>query len=145
MATRPVKRPSASKRRAGPNKAGESAQAPGLPQLVRAASPDREARVFLRFFNVFARLPAGDYSMRELRQLWRLLALALGRREPVAQVREQQIEGPAGPIATRIYFPDVPAGKRPGFVWCHGGGFVVGIHFSSIIIWRISSSFFWVL
>ena len=45
----------------------------------------REARAFLRFFNLSRGVPLADYSMSELRQLWRLLALALGRDAPVAQ------------------------------------------------------------
>jgi acetyl esterase len=38
----------------------------------------------------------------------------------------REIGGPAGPITLRIYSPDESAAQRPAFLWCHGGGFVVG-------------------
>ena len=44
---------------------------------------------------------------------------------PVDDVRERELPGPAGPIPTRIYTPDVGPGA-PVFVYFHGGGFVLG-------------------
>jgi len=98
----------------------------GMPHTLRAAAPDREARAFLRFFNLFATRHIGEHSMEDLRRLWRSMALALGRREPVAAVTDREVQGPAGPIQLRIYRPDVSTSRLPAFLWCHGGGFLVG-------------------
>ncbi|MET0540446.1 MAG: alpha/beta hydrolase [Variovorax sp.] len=103
----------------------ETQSARGMPVALRAAAPDEEARAFLRFFNLFARRPLAEYSMPELRQLWRLIALALGRRDPVASVTDHTIEGPAGNIELRI-FRTADGTNLPALLWCHGGGFVVG-------------------
>jgi len=61
-----------------------------------------------------------------MRKQWRVLTLALGRRAPVASVTNLQIEGPGGPIELRVYSPGGVPGPKPGFLWCHGGGFVTG-------------------
>ena len=45
--------------------------------------------------------------------------------EPVHQVRDLKIPGPAGEIPVRIYTPDVPA-PAPALVYFHGGGWVLG-------------------
>ena len=41
-------------------------------------------------------------------------------------VEERTFEGPEGPVPVRVYRPDVDGGPLPGFVWCHGGGWVGG-------------------
>lgn len=40
-------------------------------------------------------------------------------------VEDRTFDGPDGPVAVRIYTPDVE-GSLPGFVWAHGGGWVGG-------------------
>jgi len=45
--------------------------------------------------------------------------------EPVHQVRDLKIPGPAGEIPVRIYTPDVPT-PAPALVYFHGGGWVLG-------------------
>jgi len=45
--------------------------------------------------------------------------------EPVHQVRDLKIHGPAGEIPVRIYTPDVPK-PAPALVYFHGGGWVIG-------------------
>ena len=60
------------------------------------------------------------------RAVWRLTALAMGQRPPVASVTMQTIDGPAGSIEMRIFSPGRSAKPRPAFLWCHGGGFMVG-------------------
>lgn len=98
-----------------------------MPQTLRASTLDREARAFLRIFNLAARLrPLDKYSLSQMRQSWRLTALALGRRLPVATVTELEIEGPGGPIALRIFIPRQSTQPLPAFLWCYGGGFIVG-------------------
>lgn len=47
-----------------------------------------------------------------------------GLEEPVAEVRNRTIPGPAGPIAIRVYRP-VPKETLPALIYFHGGGFVI--------------------
>jgi acetyl esterase len=106
--------------------ASDAARTSGMPALLRASNLDGEARAFLGYFNLCARRPLAEYSMRELRQLWRLIALALGRRAPVARVDDHVIDGPRGSIELRIFRPASAERHAPALVWCHGGGFLVG-------------------
>jgi acetyl esterase len=46
-------------------------------------------------------------------------------RADVAEVRDLQVPGPAGPIPARLYHP-APGAARPLLVLFHGGGFVFG-------------------
>ncbi|WP_160108613.1 alpha/beta hydrolase [Pseudomonas izuensis] len=99
----------------------------GMPQVRRAGRPDRDARAFLRILNMATRLrPVENYSLRQLREVWRLTSMALGQQLPVATVNETVIDGPGGPIELRIFRPDNTDQPLPAFLWCHGGGFVVG-------------------
>ncbi|MCY1393349.1 Carboxylesterase NlhH [compost metagenome] len=99
----------------------------GMPRILRAQAPDREARAFLRMVNFSTSLrPAESFSLPKLRQVWRLLALALGRSQPVASVTERQFEGPGGAIALRIFNPGPCDEPRPAFLWYFGGGFIIG-------------------
>ncbi len=98
----------------------------GMPQTLRARRPDGEVRAFLRWFNL-APTRIEDRTVSTQRQLWRLMALAMGRRPAVASVRTVTFDGPAGPIELRIFrADDAPGAAQPAFLWCHGGGFVVG-------------------
>lgn len=99
----------------------------GLPINWRAPVPDRDARSFLRMLNLATQLkPIEAYSLGEIRELWRLTALALGTRPPLASVRQFDIQGPDGELSLRIYTPSRQDTLRPAFVWIHGGGFMVG-------------------
>ncbi|MGH2634272.1 MAG: alpha/beta hydrolase, partial [Tepidiformaceae bacterium] len=46
--------------------------------------------------------------------------------EPIARVEDRKIPGPAGWIPLRIYWPATDGAARPGIVWYHGGGWVIG-------------------
>jgi acetyl esterase len=48
-----------------------------------------------------------------------------GPERPLHNVIDRTVPGTAGPIAIRVYTP-VPAGRMPGLVFFHGGGFVLG-------------------
>ncbi|MNK72713.1 Carboxylesterase NlhH [compost metagenome] len=99
----------------------------GMPRVLRAHQPDREARAFLRLANLSMSLRrAEDYSLPKLRLGWRLTALALARNPPVGSVTEQLIDGPGGDIALRIFKPDNAQQLRPAFMWFFGGGFIIG-------------------
>lgn len=57
----------------------------------------------------------------------RMNATLVGPPAPVAQVEDRTIAGPGGPLALRIYTPaGEAAAARPGIVFFHGGGWVVG-------------------
>ncbi|MFQ6575488.1 alpha/beta hydrolase [Pseudomonas sp. UM16] len=108
-------------------KASPERQAIGMPRVLRAQQPDREARAFLRLVNFSTRLrPAETYSLPRLRQGWRLTALALGRNPAVGSVTEQLIDGPGGAITLRVFKPGHTEPLRPAFMWFFGGGFIIG-------------------
>jgi acetyl esterase len=48
-----------------------------------------------------------------------------GEPEQVGRVENLQVPGPGGPIPIRVYTPET-GGSRPGLVYFHGGGWVVG-------------------
>jgi acetyl esterase len=97
----------------------------GMPLTLRASRPDREVRAFLRWFNL-APGRIEDRSVQTQRRLWRLMALAMGRRPEVDSVETRTIDGPAGPIELRVFSDGASTTPRPAFLWCHGGGFIVG-------------------
>ena len=98
----------------------------GMPGNWRATAPDADARAFLRLLNLATRLrPYERYSLRQMREIWRLTAVALGSRPAMAHVSEHVLEGPAGEIVLRVFSPP-SEGPLPAFLWCHGGGFVMG-------------------
>lgn len=98
----------------------------GMPQALRNRRPDLEARALLRLSNLYSLRPIEDRSVCTQREIWRLTALAMGRRVSVDSVRTKLIAGPGGTIETRVYSPRASAAARPAFLWCHGGGFMVG-------------------
>ena len=99
---------------------------PGMPTRLRASRLDREAGLFLRLVSPLAGQPISSEQVSKFRRSWHLLAATYGRRVPVASIVERRIDGPGGPIILRIYTPEGAAGLKPAFLWCHGGGFVVG-------------------
>jgi acetyl esterase len=104
--------------------AGEAGEI-GMPQALRAQRLDRDAQALLRWFNLAPRLYE-QTSLRTQREIWRLTAFAMGQRPPVASVTTHTIDGPAGPIEMRVFSARPSDQPRPAFLWCHGGGFLVG-------------------
>jgi acetyl esterase/lipase len=51
---------------------------------------------------------------------------AAGSKAEMASVTDRTIPGPAGDLAVRVYVPTAEAGPRPGLVYFHGGGWVIG-------------------
>ncbi|MEV3904326.1 alpha/beta hydrolase [Mycobacterium sp. NPDC050551] len=46
---------------------------------------------------------------------------------PELRVEDRTVDGPAGPIPVRVYWPpEVSSARPPVLVWLHGGGWVVG-------------------
>ena len=99
----------------------------GMPQALRSHHPDRATRAFLRMLNlVQSFIPQKRIPLKAQRQVVRLAGLAYGRRPDVAEVTERAIAGPGGQIELRVFTPTRESRPRPAFLWCHGGGFVVG-------------------
>lgn len=99
----------------------------GLPVTWRAEQPDRDASAFLRMLNLATRIkPFDAYSLEDIRELWRLTALALSNRPALASVHQHEFEGPGGQLQLRVYTPTTDESPRPAFLWVHGGGFMVG-------------------
>jgi len=86
---------------------------PQLQALVdgMAANPDQK--------------PIHEMSPAEARAAYLGLVGLFGPGEPVADVRDRRIPGPAGDIPIRVYRPDAP-GPLGALVFFHGGGFVIG-------------------
>ncbi|MCC8961386.1 alpha/beta hydrolase [Bradyrhizobium sp. Pear76] len=99
---------------------------PGMPATLRARQLDREASLLLRATSSLVGQPISHERVDKFRRSWRLLAVTYGRRVPVASIVEHKIDSPAGEIILRVYTPKGPTGLKPAFLWCHGGGFVVG-------------------
>jgi acetyl esterase len=108
------------------NRQGEPIAGPGMPATLRASRLDREAGLFLRAVSPLVGRPMSREQVSKFRRSWRLLAATLGRRVPVASIVERRIDSSGDVILLRIYTPKGPTGLKPGFLWCHGGGFVVG-------------------
>ena len=97
----------------------------GMPRTLRASRPDPEAWPLLRISNLFVGNPE-RFALSRIRRIWKYAAWALGGRMPVSAVREREIDGPSGPVRIRIYRPTNSQEPCPGFVWFHGGAFMVG-------------------
>ena len=66
-------------------------------------------------------LPVADARKQFLAARSRFVA----RPEPLPEVRELDLDGPAGPLPARLYRPSV-GGSLPALVYFHGGGWVFG-------------------
>src|SRR5689334_2139 len=64
-------------------------------------------------------------TIEEVRQANLALIPSLGAPEPVARTEDREIDGPAGPIPVRIYWPE-GNGPFPVLICLHGGGMVAG-------------------
>lgn len=105
--------------------------ADGLPRVRHAERPDHEVRRVLRLLELSGarRGALRADTVERKRESWRRAALALGRAPSMHAVTQRTIDGPRGPIELRIFVPTRPGASntpRPAFLWCHGGGFVVG-------------------
>ena len=68
--------------------------------------------------------PLEQLPVPEARQVAMALMEFGGPIEPVAGIENRTVPGPAGPIPVRVYRP-VEGDARPGFIYFHGGGFVI--------------------
>jgi acetyl esterase len=86
---------------------------------------DPKAREFIDQMEAAGGLPFDTLPLPELRQAITRMAALAGEPEPVAQVDNRHIAGPAGAIPVRIYTP-TGRGPFPILVFFHGGGWVIG-------------------
>lgn len=76
--------------------------------------------------------PFSSMSPVEARQRMRLAARAFGAvQQGGVRSHDEQLAGPGGPITVRAFVPDrsegsEPGAPRPGVVYFHGGGWVIG-------------------
>ncbi len=68
--------------------------------------------------------PVHTMSGAEARATIRSRFVPPARPEPVAEVRDDRIDGPGGDIPIRVYRPDAAETPLPVLVYAHGGGFV---------------------
>jgi acetyl esterase len=83
------------------------------------------AKAFLRLPFIESSKPLHTLSVREAREQFNEQVTLMPRGDPVAEVEDILIPGPAGDIPARVYTPD-GEGKLPLCVYFHGGGWVLG-------------------
>jgi len=86
---------------------------------------DPQAEALLRQFAPPGSPPVQTLSIAEARQTMAVFAAFGGPPEPVHQVDDRSIPGPAGNIPVRIYTPR-GRGPLPLLVYFHGGGWIAG-------------------
>jgi acetyl esterase/lipase len=64
-------------------------------------------------------------TVADVRKAYLFYPKLSGTKEPIFQVEDRQIPGPAGNITVRVYSPNSTSGL-PVLVFFHGGGFVAG-------------------
>ena len=88
---------------------------------------DPQAKALFDFLGLTQLAPVETLTPQEARA--RFEALAEARRqmaaEPVDQIRDLKIPGPAGEIAIRVYSPKAQS-LPPALIYFHGGGWVLG-------------------
>src|SRR6266852_764783 len=88
---------------------------------------DPQAKALFDFIGLTQLAPLETLTPQEARA--RFKAMAEARRqmavEPVDQIRDLEIPGPAGEIPIRVYTPKVQS-PAPALIYFHGGGWVLG-------------------
>ena len=85
---------------------------------------DPQIAAILETLNVTASIDLSTVSPAVMRQMFEQLDEARVEGEPVAEVAERTIPGPAGDLTVRIYTP-FGNGPFPVLTYFHGGGFVL--------------------
>lgn len=99
----------------------------GAAVLDEVPTPDLEVRTILSVINTLDGFrDLRKYALKAGRRDLRLAAEMAGSREKVHAVADFSIDGPNGPIATRLYVPSSGVRPYPVLIWFHGGGFILG-------------------
>ena len=85
---------------------------------------DPQCKAFIDMLAAAGGRPLGQLPLEEARVVSPEMIAAGGPEEPVADVQNRTIPGPAGPLAIRVYRP-VLKETLPALVYFHGGGFVI--------------------
>ncbi len=83
-----------------------------------------QAKAFLDMLASSGAPPLEQLPLAEARAVRSEMVEASGPEEPVAEVQNRSIPGPAGPIPVRVYRP-VKKETLPALVFFHGGGYVI--------------------
>ena len=83
-----------------------------------------QAKAFLDMLASSGAPPLEQLPLAEARAVRSEMIQAGGPEEPVEEVQNRSIPGPAGPIPVRVYRP-VKNQTLPALVYFHGGGFVI--------------------
>jgi len=83
-----------------------------------------QCKAFLDILAASGGKPLEQLPVAEARQVPMALLGFGGPIEPVAEVEDRTVPGPAGPIPVRLYHT-VQGHARPALVYFHGGGFVI--------------------
>ena len=88
---------------------------------------DAQAQVLLDQLAAAGGVPLNETDPETARTMYAAMAPLAGTPEDVASVENRTIPGPAGnDIPIRIYTPASGTAPRPGIVFFHGGGWVIG-------------------
>jgi len=110
----------------------------GAPRTIEGRTLDARSQWLLRLIERSGRPPLNrldidlarteyDESMKLLSGNWLAETMLWGGGVPIGEVIDRTIPGAAGPIAVRIYKPQVTAGRKlPAMLWLHGDGWCLG-------------------
>ena len=85
---------------------------------------DPQVHIFLEQMASLNMPPIHQQTPEQVREGIKLQPMMFGEPEPVAQVENRTIPGPAGEIPVRVYTP-AGSGPFPVLVFFHGGGWVI--------------------
>jgi acetyl esterase/lipase len=88
---------------------------------------DPQAKALFDFIGLSDLTPVERLTPQEARTMFEALAEARRKLavEPVDQIRDLKIPGPAGEIPIRVYTPKIQS-PAPALIYFHGGGWVLG-------------------
>jgi len=86
---------------------------------------DPQVKSFLDMLAGLGGPPLEQLPVAEARSVALAMVDFSGPEEPIAEVANRSIIGPAGPIAVRMYRPELSE-KLPALIYFHGGGYVIG-------------------
>lgn len=92
---------------------------------MRSSKLDPGVRAILEFVDAQKNPPLETLPIAQAREGALAMKALAGDPEPVARVEDIQIPGPGGPLTVRVYTPEGGSAPRPGFVYFHGGGWVI--------------------
>lgn len=93
---------------------------------MRSSKLDPGVRALLEMMDADPRPPLETLPVADARLGAERMKALGGDPEPVARVEDVRIPGPGAELTVRVYTPQGGSAPRPGFVYYHGGGWVIG-------------------